>query len=89
METPGRKIKHQIPTHELVARAEKEIEACCQRDNIDVAVLRSASRRHSVSRLRAYLAMKLVHEIGLSLAKTARQLGLSTSAIAQIMKRNK
>ena len=89
LEEAGRKIKHQIPTHELVARAEKEIEALCQRENIELAVLRSASRRRSVSRLRAHLAMKLVQELGLSLAETARQLGLSTSAVGQILRRNK
>ena len=81
-------IKHQIPTHDLVDRAEKEIRTACQRENIEVDVLRSASRRRPVSRLRAHLAMKLVQELGLSLAETARQLGLSTSAIAKILKRN-
>ena len=82
-------IKHQIPSADLVDRTEKEIRAACQRENIEIAALRSASRRRSVSRLRADLAMKLVHELGLSLAETARQLGLSTSAVAQILRRNK
>ena len=81
-------IKHQIPTHDLVDRAEKEIRTACQRENIEVDVLRSASRRRPVSRLRAHLAMKLVQELGLSLAETARQLGVSTSAIAKILRRN-
>ncbi len=81
-------IKHQIPTHDLIDRAEKEIRTACQRENIKVDALRSASRRRPVSRLRAHLAMKLVQELGLSLAETARQLGLSTSAIAKILRRN-
>ncbi|MBW2031302.1 MAG: helix-turn-helix domain-containing protein [Deltaproteobacteria bacterium] len=50
---------------------------------------RSASRRPSVSRLRAHLARKLVQELGLSPAETARHLGLSTSAVGQILRRNK
>jgi chromosomal replication initiation ATPase DnaA len=82
------KIKHQIPTHDLIDRAEKEIRTVCQRENIEVDALRSPSRRRPVSRLRAHLAMKLVQELGLSLAETARQLGLSTSAIAQILRRS-
>ena len=89
LEEASQEIKHQIPNHDLIDRAEKEIRAVCQRENIEVAALRSASRIRSISRLRADLAMKLVHEFGLSLAETARQLGLSTSAIAQILRRNK
>jgi len=88
LEEASQKIKHQIPTHDLVDRADKEIRAACQKENLEVAALRSVSRRRSVSRLRAHLAMKLVHELGLSLAESARQLGLSTSAVAQILRRN-
>jgi REP element-mobilizing transposase RayT len=88
LEEASQKIKHQIPTHDLIDRAEEEIRAVCQKENIEVATLRSTSRRRSVSRLRAHLALKLVNELGLSLAETARQLGLSTSAIAQILRRN-
>ena len=89
LEEASQKIQHQIPTQDLVDRVEKEIRTVCQRENIDVAALLSASRRRSVSKLRAHLAMKLVHELGLSLAETARQLNLSTSAVAQILRRNK
>jgi hypothetical protein len=87
LEEASQEIKHQIPSTDLVERAEKEIRAACQRENIDIAALRSASRRRPVSRLRADLAIKLVYELGLSLAETARQLGLSTSAVAQILRR--
>ncbi|UCG12491.1 MAG: hypothetical protein JSU72_18710 [Deltaproteobacteria bacterium] len=89
LEQAGQKIKHQIPTHDLVDRADKQIRAGCRKENIEVAALRSASRSRSVSRLRADLAMKLVNELGLCLAEAARQLGLSTSAVAQILRRNK
>jgi hypothetical protein len=89
LEETSQKIRHQIPTQDVVDRAEKEIRAACKKENIEVTVLRSNSRRRSVSRLRANLAMKLVQELGLSLAETARQLGLSTSAVAQILRRNK
>ena len=88
LQEASQKIRHQIPTQDLVERAEKEIRAACRKENIEVAALRSTSRRRSVSRLRAHLAMKLVHELGLSLAETARQLRLSTSAVAQILRRN-
>ena len=89
LEEASQKIKYQIPTHDLVVRAEQEIRAVCQREHVEVTALRSTSRRRPVARLRAHLAMKLVHELGLSLAETARQLGLSTSAVAQILRRNR
>ena len=89
LEEASQEIKHQIPNHDLLDRAEKEIRTVCKRENIEVAALRSTSRIPSVSRLRAHLAIKLVHELGLSLAETARQLGLSTSAVAQILRRRK
>jgi len=81
------KIKHQMPSTDLVKRAEEEILNFCQRKKIEVAALRSGSRRRTVSRVRSHLALKLVDELGLSLAETARQLGLSTSAVAQILRR--
>ena len=38
--------------------------------------------------VRAQLTLKLVNELGLSLAETGRQLGLTTSGVAQILRRN-
>ena len=89
LEEASQEIKHQIPNHTLLDRAEKAIRSGCKRENIEVAALRSRSRIRAVSRLRAHLALKLVHELGLSLAENARQLGLSTSAVAQIVRRSK
>ena len=89
LEEASQEIKHQIPNHALLDRAEKAIRSGCKRENIEVAALRSRSRIRAVSRLRAHLALKLVHELGLSLAENARQLGLSTSPVAQILRRGK
>ncbi len=87
LDETGGKIKHQMSNTDLVKRAEEEILNFCQREKIEVAALRSGSRRRTVSRVRAHLALRLVDELGLSLAETARQLGLSTSAVAQILRR--
>jgi putative transposase len=89
VEQATRTIKHQVPSQDLVKRAEQEIRVVCRRENIKPAVLRSGSRRRPLSRARSYLACRLVEALGLSLAETARQLGLSTSAISQILRRNK
>jgi putative transposase len=87
IEQAARKIKHQLATEDLVKRAEKEILVVCEREHIEAGVLRSGSRRRTVSRARSHLALRLVEEMGLTLAEAARQLGLSTSAIAHILKR--
>jgi putative transposase len=89
MEQATPTIKHQVPSQDLVKRAEQEIRVVCRREKIKPAVLRSGSRRRPLSRARSHLACRLVEEMGLSLAETARQLGLSTSAISQILRRNK
>jgi len=44
------------------------------------------SRRGVISEIRSALALKLAREWGLPLAEIARQLGVSTSAISQILR---
>jgi hypothetical protein len=46
------------------------------------------TRRRFVSSVRVRLALELTDELGLWLAETARQLGVSTSAIGKILERN-
>ena len=40
-------------------------------------------------KLRRSIALKLVNDYGVSLAETARRLGISTSGVAQIVRRNR
>jgi putative transposase len=40
-------------------------------------------------KLRRSIALKLINEYGVSLAETARQLGISTSGVAQILRRSR
>jgi hypothetical protein len=54
----------------------------------EVKVLRAGSRLAEVSRLRTSLSIQLVNDLGLSLAESARQLGVTTSAIAKILQRH-
>ena len=69
----------------------QEIEAFiaekCRQENISVTILQSGNRRHNVSKVRSYLAYILVNEFGLPLAEAGRHLGVSSSAIAQAIKR--
>jgi REP element-mobilizing transposase RayT len=71
-------------------RAEKAralIRRACQRAGVGAEELVMGSRRRGISRLRGRLAAALVSRFGLSLADAARQLGVSTSAIAKILAR--
>lgn len=54
---------------------------------INIKELKSGSRRGSISKVRAKLAIRVVEEYGNPFAETARQPGVSTSAISKIISR--
>ena len=70
----------------------KEIETLilktCKVSGIHIDELRLGGRRKEVSRIRSKLAIELVQRHGTSLAKTARHMGVSTSAIGNLLKRS-
>lgn len=84
----GDKIKHQIPASDLEKKIQDEIASVCRQEKISMQTLRSGSRRNPLPGLRKTLAVKFVREYGASLTETARQLGISTSGVAQILRRN-
>jgi REP element-mobilizing transposase RayT len=78
-----RAVKTQrVKMHSLI----KEV---CMRDKINIWELRMGSLRRSVSRVRANLACQLIDDLGIPLAEIARELGVSTSAVAKIVQRRK
>jgi REP element-mobilizing transposase RayT/predicted HTH domain antitoxin len=83
------KIKYQLPAMELQKIITAEIEIQCKKEKVAVAMLQSGSRRPPLPRLRRAIALKLIKEHGVSLAETARRLGISTSGVAQILRRSK
>jgi len=83
-----KRIKAQISINERKVDAEKKIHEVCKRTGVNIEELKGGSRRGPLSELRARLAMELVRDYGLTLAETARQLGVSTSAVSQILIRN-
>jgi hypothetical protein len=84
-----RQVKHQLAGEDLIDTARNIIRSGCKEHKISTEVLRNGSRRQAVSNLRKHLTLKLVNELGRSLAETGRQLGLTTSGVAQILRRNK
>lgn len=87
IEKADQKIKYQFSLEERIKQAEKFIRKTCRENGIALAEVKAGSRRGPVSRFRPKASLKLVGEFGLSLAETARQLGVTTSAIAKIMSR--
>jgi len=83
------KIKYQLPAMELQKSIKEEIETHCRNEKVTVTMLQAGSRRPPFPKLRRTIALKLIDEYGVSLAETARRLGISTSGIAQILRRSK
>ena len=81
------KIKYQVPITDVGNLMKKEIARYCKREGVTISLLQSGSRRPPLPKLRKILAQKLVNGYGVSLAETARQLGVSTSGISQILRR--
>jgi putative transposase len=83
------KIKRQLPPRDLERRARKVVDEICAKEKVTREALASGSRRGQLPRIRAKLAEILTEEVGLSLAECARKLGVTTSAISQMLKRRK
>ncbi|MBW2410968.1 MAG: transposase [Deltaproteobacteria bacterium] len=81
------KIKHQLPVLDQPEKIDVFISSICQKEKVSIDELKGGSRRREASRVRALIAIGLVKTHGVSLAEAARQLGVSTSAISQIIRR--
>ncbi len=81
------KIKYQLPDDTIQKRIQEEIDKYCRKEKVEKAALQSGSRCVPLPSIRKALALKFVNEYGVSLAETARCLGISTSGVAKIIKR--
>ena len=87
VEEADERMKRMLPLDERLNMARAYIDEVCETDGVDLVELKSGSRRRPISQARAEIAVRLVREIGLSMAETARQLGVTTSAVARILER--
>lgn len=81
--------KYRLSGKDRVKKAKILINETCNKRSISREALKSGSRLGEVSKVRSELALLLVKEHGLTLAESARQLGVCTSAITKIIMRNK
>jgi antitoxin component HigA of HigAB toxin-antitoxin module len=63
------------------------IQAACDQKGINEKELRMGSRRGQISTVRSDIARRLVKEYGIPLAEVARQVGVTTSAISNMLRR--
>ncbi|MCF8052720.1 MAG: transposase [Desulfobacterales bacterium] len=80
-------ICYQLPRKKQEDVADNLIEKACRENGIDPAALTAGSRSRKLSALRHELADGLVNELGLSMAEAARRLGVTTSAISNVLRR--
>ena len=82
------RLQHQFTPAERLNQAKDRITKTCIAEGISRKVLISGSRRRRISNVRFQLAVELVEKIGLSMAETARRLGVSTSAVSKIIRKH-
>ena len=71
-----------LPAHERLRLFDEDIGRACRDAGLTPVFLRSGSKRGKLPSLRKELARKAVLEYGLSLAETARQLGVTANAVS-------
>lgn len=79
------RVVHQMPMEDRLKLLQQDIEAFCGNEGITVTVLRGGGRNGTLPELRATLAAKLVNDWGLTFAETARQLGVTTAAVSNMI----
>ena len=81
--------KYRLSGKDRMKKAKILIIETCNKRSIPVEALKGGSRLGEVSKVRSELALLLVKKLGLTMAESARQLGVCTSAITKIITRNK
>ncbi|NTV98331.1 MAG: hypothetical protein HGA70_04125, partial [Chlorobiaceae bacterium] len=79
-------VREKVPLARRRSEVKELIERCCERHGVSRQALEGGCRRKEFSEIRKELAMELVFETGLSYAQTAPLLGVSASAVCQIIK---
>ena len=84
-----KKLKYQFPDKALLRKSKQLVVRECKKEKISLQALEAGSRRRDISKVRLRLAKTLVGEYGISQAEAARLLGVSATAIAKAIHRDK
>jgi putative transposase len=80
-------VGQQFASGERLDLVRQDIAEACASAGVSLAFFRSGSRSGSLPQLRKTLAMKFTSEYGLTLAETARQLGVTTNAVCYMVRK--
>jgi len=83
-----RHLRYEQPYENIEEKCRERIQSTCDKTGITMSALLSGSRVRAVVSVRKALAIQLVTDFGLSLADTARLLGVSSSGISRILDRH-
>ena len=78
-----KKVRRYLRAGEMNKSIDKSIKEICLKEGVTEQELRMGVRTRKFSRARAKIAYHLSHELGISRAEIARQLGVCTSAIVK------
>ncbi len=76
------RLRSRLLPKDYPSKIKQVIITICKEERVNIKELLSGSRRRPVTAARLRIAQKLVEELGVPLAETARQLGVSTPAIS-------
>ncbi|NTU68684.1 MAG: hypothetical protein HGB02_07380 [Chlorobiaceae bacterium] len=89
VDASGSTSKTYLPDTSRVEKAAKELEQRCQKEQLSLHSLQSGCRQQQYTSVRQELACRFVGELGLSFTEAARMLGVSASAVNQIIRRKR
>jgi REP element-mobilizing transposase RayT len=79
-------VREKIPLSKRTSEVIGVVDRCCESHGVSREALERGCRRKACSEIRKELVMKFVYELGLSYAEIAPLLGISASAVCQIVK---
>jgi REP element-mobilizing transposase RayT/transposase-like protein len=80
-------VRRYLRDSERQTLIEKAIKEICRKEGVEEQEMRVGVRTRRYSRVRAKISHHLSHEIGVSQAEIARQLGVCTSAVAKALQK--
>ena len=83
----NKKLRRQLRSGEREASMEGVIRKMCMEAGVEEQEVRNGGQRRRVSKVRSQIAYHLSHELGISMAEIARNLGVCSSAIIKAVQK--
>jgi REP element-mobilizing transposase RayT len=87
LQEANQSLKRQMRMNERKEIIDRVIRKNCEEEGVQEGELRKGGQRWKISRLRTRIALQLRHDWGISMAEIARNVGVSTSGIANAIRK--